>query len=170
MTEFFRLKQQINTLSRAEYGYDRLTSEFAERYLDMTKAGYAEVPDLQIFHAWLQHLHFDIRPAAVERWKAVAKLFGFALGDLIEVDGTQLYVVKAIAYPDLDYICFTGFNAKKDGSPGRTAVHINIKENTQLIRLGKQMEEAEIAPYFFEGSSHLPAVKAFIQSELAQLS
>lgn len=170
MSEFLQLKNQINVLSRAEYAYDRLTSQFVEHYLSITKAGYQTAPDLDVLHRWLKQLNFEIRPALVEHWRAVAHLAGFALGELVEVDGIRLYAVKASAYPDLDYINFTGFNAKKDGSPGRSSVHANLWENSRVTRLGKSMDEAMFTPYFFEGSSQLPQVKDFLQAELAKLT
>ncbi|RUO34811.1 hypothetical protein [Aliidiomarina soli] len=170
MGEFFQLKNQINVLSRAEYAYDRLTSQFVEHYLSITQASYKTIPDLEVLHTWLKHLNFEIRPALVEHWRAVANLAGFELGELVEVDGTKLYAVKASAYPDLDYISFTGFNAKKDGSPGRSSVHASLWENSRVTRFDKRMDEATLTPYFFEGSSRLPQVKDFLQAELAKLT
>lgn len=170
MSEFFELKKQINVLGRAEYAYDRLTSEFAEQYLNITNAGYKTEPDLEVLYTWLRLLKFEIRPALIEHWRAVANIAGFALGELVEIDGTILYAVKASAYPDLDFICLTGFNAKKDGSPGSSSVHVNLWENSSVKRLGKTMDESMLTPYFFEGSSRLPQVKDFLQAESERMA
>jgi hypothetical protein len=149
-----------------------LISYFAEHYLDLAKAGYEPLPDLQVLHPWLKHLHFEIRPALLECWKAVASRAGFELGDLIEVDGTKLYPVQAAAYPDLDDVTFTGFEAKKDGSPGKTYTDVEVRENTVVTRLGKKLEASILTPLFFRGirGSRTTPIKEFLENELSKLS
>lgn len=170
MTTFHQLKIRIDLLGRAEYRYDRLTADFSEHYLELTRTGYEPVPDLQILHSWLKHLNFEIRPSLIECWKAVANQAGFELGDLIEMDGAKLYAVKANSYPDSDCVRFTGFGVKKDRAPSQTATSVNVNESTMATRLGKRLEESILVPLFFEGSSRLPSVREFLKSELSNLA
>ncbi len=170
MTTFHELKNQINLSGRAEYRYDRLVSDFSEHYLELKRSGYEVLPNVQILHTWLAHLNREIRPVLLECWKGVAEQAGFSLGDLIEVDGVKIYAVKADAYPDLDYVRFTGFGVKKDLSPSQTAVSVNIKETTKVTKLGKSIGASLIEPLFFEGSSKLPNVKEFLKQELAHVA
>lgn len=170
MTAFRKLKNQINLSGRAEYRYDRLVSDFSEHYLELKRSGYEVLPDLQILHAWLTHLNRVIRPALLESWRKVADHAGFSLGDLIEVDGIKIYAIKADSYPDLDYVRFTGFGAKKDLSPSQAAASVEIKETTKAIRLGKSLDASVIEPLFFEGSSRLSSVKDFLSQELSRVA
>lgn len=91
------------------------------------------------------------------------------MGDLIEVEGVRIYAVKADAYPDLDYIRFTGFEAKKDGKPGQKSVSVNVREGDAVTRLGRKLEESVLQPLLFEGSSRLANVKEFLKNELSKL-
>lgn len=170
MNAFRELKNRINHSGRAEYRYDRLVSDFSEHYLELKRSGYEVLPDLQILHAWLTHLNRAIRPTLLESWRKVAKHAGFSLGDLIEVDGVKLYAIKADSYPDLDYVRFTGFGARKDLSPSRTATSVEIKETTKATRLGKALEASVIEPLFFEGSSRLPNIKEFLSQEFSRVA
>ena len=172
MTTFHELKNKICLLDRAEYHYDCLVMYFADHYLSLTEAGYEPLPDLQALHSWLRHLHFEIRPALLECWKAAASQAGFELGDLIEVDGTKLYAVSASADFGLDYIRFRGLEAKKDGSPGKTRTDVLIRENTVVTRLGKKLEASILAPLFFEIKYRLFRVDVteFLKNELSKLS
>jgi hypothetical protein len=170
MTEFLQLKNRINLLGRAEYRYDRLVSDFSEHYLELVRSGYEPIPDLKAFHSWLKHLNFEIRPSLLECWKEVAHHKKFELGDLIEVEGTKIYAVRADSYPDLDYIRFTGYGVKKDEKPGQTSVSVNIKETTAVTRFSKKLEESILTPIFFEGSCRLSNVREFLNNELSKLA
>ena len=170
MIIFQSLKDQINLLGRAEYQYDRLVSDFSEHYLDLKRAGYTILPEVQNLHAWLAHLNRVIRPTLLGLWREFAERAGFSLGDLIEVEGVKIYAVKADAYPDMDYVRFTGFGVRKDHSPSQASVSVNIKAETRVKKLGKSLGASVIEPLFFEGSSRLPNVKEFLKQEFAHVA
>lgn len=79
-------------------------------------------------------LNFDIRPSLLESWQFAAMYAGFVLGELVEVDNTELYFVKAFDDPDLDYIPFTWSYVKKYGAPGQSVTTINVTVHSKAIQ------------------------------------
>lgn len=170
MSAFLELKNQINHLSCSEYRYDRLVADFSEHYLELKRSGYKVLPDIKVLHTWLKHLNFVLRPELLGCWKSAAEKLGFSLGDLIEVNGTKIYAIRASAYPDLDCIVFTGFGVKKNNSPSQISTTVDLEEDSKVIRLGKRMDENAIEPLFFEGSCRLDYVNEFLKLELSQIA
>jgi hypothetical protein len=169
MATFGELKTRISTLGRAEYRYDRLVSDFAEHYLELMRADYKVLPDIAVFHGWLKHLHTEIRPSLLNAWRSMAGLYGFKLGDRISVEGSDVYAVRVSCYPLEDIVRFTGFGTKKDGKPSQSSVTVSVKENSVIQKHGQSLDEATLAPLYFEGSTRLLPVKKFLQDEIAKL-
>jgi len=169
MATFTELKPRIVTLGRAEYRYDLLVSNFAEHYLELVRADYKTLPDIEIFRGWLKHLHTEIRPALLDAWRGMADCFRFRLDDRILVEGSDLYAVRVSCYPLEDIVRFTGFGAKKDGKPSQSTVIASVKETSVVQKHGQSLDEATLASLYFEGSSRLPNVKQFLQDEIAKL-
>lgn len=169
VTNFQNLKDQIAFLGRAEYQYDRLVSDFAEHYLELIRAEYKTLPDIQIFQIWLKHLQKEIRPSLLNAWTSMAEHYGFKLGDKIVVGTQELYAVRASCYPLENIVRFTGFNVKKDGKPGQSAIDVSLNEDTKVRNGDVSLDSELLSTLFFEGTSRLPDVKQFLRDEIAKL-
>jgi hypothetical protein len=169
MSIFSESRERIIVLGRAEYRYDRLVSAFAEHYIELVRANYETLPDLEILRGWLLHLHRTIRPNLLQAWHSLAEHFGFRLGDRISVDGTELYVIRVSCYPLEQTVHFLGYGVKKDGKPTQSSVTVSLTENTVVQKSDRALEASVIAELYFESSSQQPNVKSFLAAEIAKL-
>ncbi|MEK7415037.1 MAG: hypothetical protein AAB263_17165 [Planctomycetota bacterium] len=167
---FPSLKTQISLLNRAEYRYDLLVSNFAEHYLELTRANYEPRPDIAVFTNWLRHLHCDIRPSLLNAWEGMASHFGFALGDKITLGPITLYAIRLSCYPLEEIVRIEGIAAKKDGKPSQSMLTLAVSEHSQIQRHEQKVGKNVLEPLLFPGTTRLANVRKFIEDATAGLS
>ena len=159
-------KKEISQLSRAQYQYDRLISDFAEHYLELERAEYLPMPDKKIFDIWLRHLHTELRPKLLNAQQAMASHFGFQLGDRIKAHDVELYVFKISCYPLELVVRLEGYSVKKDGKPALSPASVEIKETSNVERLKGALPAEVLEPLLFPFSTRLANVKHLIEETI----